>query len=73
LTLLVSMLLLPWAWKQISEWLPASATRSIGPAAAPLPELVPPVTSELEATTPTYAVVQLAGLGPGTWPASSAG
>lgn len=43
LTLLVAMLLVPWAWRQISEWLPVAATRSIGPAPAPLPfELVPP-------------------------------
>jgi hypothetical protein len=30
LTLLVAMFLLPWAWKQISEWLPATETRSVG-------------------------------------------
>ena len=44
LTLLVSALLLPWIWRQISEWLPATPTRSVGPAPAPLPpELMPPV------------------------------
>jgi hypothetical protein len=30
LTLLVAMFLLPWAWKQITELLPATATRSVG-------------------------------------------
>lgn len=30
LTLLLAMLLLPWAWKQLSELLPATATRSAG-------------------------------------------
>jgi hypothetical protein len=30
LTLLIAMLLLPWAWKQITELLPATATRSAG-------------------------------------------
>jgi hypothetical protein len=34
LTLLVAMFLLPWAWKQISEWLPVAATRSVGYAPA---------------------------------------
>ena len=34
LTLLVAMFLLPWAWKQISEWLPA--TDSLGSVPAPL-------------------------------------
>ena len=38
LTLLVAMLLLPWAWKQISEWLPA--TRSTGLALAPMAGLI---------------------------------
>jgi hypothetical protein len=32
LTLLVAMFLLPWAWKQITELLPATATRSAGAA-----------------------------------------
>ena len=30
LTLLVMMLVLPWAWKQISEWLPATERDSLG-------------------------------------------
>jgi hypothetical protein len=28
--------LLPWAWKQISEWLPATATRSAGSVLLPI-------------------------------------
>ena len=42
LTLLVAMFFLPWAWKQISEWLPAAVTDSLG--YAPLAEFVPTVT-----------------------------
>jgi hypothetical protein len=42
LTLLVAMFLLPWAWKQIAEWLPATATRSAGIALGPLSGLVFP-------------------------------
>ena len=34
LTLLVAMFLLPWAWKQISEWLPAAETEGLGLAPA---------------------------------------
>jgi len=42
LTLLVSVLFLPWAWKQILEWLPATPTRSVGLAPALLsPKLKP--------------------------------
>lgn len=37
LTLLVAMFFLPWAWKQISEWLPAAATGSVGFVRALLP------------------------------------
>jgi hypothetical protein len=44
LTLLVAYFLLPWAWNQISDLLPVTATRSIGPAPAPLPvKFLPPL------------------------------
>jgi hypothetical protein len=60
LTLLVLVLLLPWAWKQISEWLPATPTRSVGPAPAPLPlELTPP------AALPPEVALGLAAVLPG--------
>ena len=64
LTLLVAMFLLPWAWKQISEWLPATETRSVGlapalltiesvPLAAMAPvDMRPAVTSALPAALP---------------------
>lgn len=42
LTLLVVMLVLPWAWKQISEWLPATEEDGLGSVPAFLP--VEPVT-----------------------------
>jgi hypothetical protein len=42
LTLLVAMFVLPWAWKQVSEWLPMAETRSAEPVSALLPlEFVP--------------------------------
>jgi hypothetical protein len=42
LTVLVAMFLLPWAWKQLSEWLPvtATATRSAGLTLAPMIGLI---------------------------------
>ena len=36
LTLLVAMLVLPWVWKQISEWLPATERDGLGSAPVPL-------------------------------------
>jgi hypothetical protein len=64
LTLLVAMLVLPWAWKQISEWLPAEERDSLGSVPALLPvesldqmapasvDVRPPVTLALSALLP---------------------
>ena len=37
LTLLVAMLVLPWVWKQISEWLPVTESDDLGSAPVLLP------------------------------------
>ena len=37
LTLLVAMLVLPWVWEQISEWLPATEEDGLGAVPALLP------------------------------------
>jgi len=37
LTLLVAMLVLPWVWKQISEWLPATERDGLGSVPVLLP------------------------------------
>ena len=61
LTLLVAMLLVPWAWRQISEWLPVAATRIIGPAPAPLPfEPVPPAAHSSRLVRPAISLALLA-------------
>jgi hypothetical protein len=37
LTALVAAFFIPWAWKQLSDWLPAGGIRVPAPAPVPLP------------------------------------
>lgn len=43
LTVLVATLFLPWAWRQLSDWLPAGGIRVPRPAPVPLPSERGPV------------------------------